>query len=243
MNSDPSDDDLVDALRDDLPSNEHEARMRARLAAIGVFGAGSVASTAASAGALAQVAALSASTKLSVVALVTLGVGATALTLQSAPAPRSAASAPVGVLSAPALARRAPIAPKAPRAVPAANSAVPAPVLAETPRAPAVVVQRAPAAVDNPPVLSAPPRSAAPSEVAFAADEPVTAAPASPTPTPAPVPSTLREETALIDAALLAMRAGERERARALLDQHQQRFPNGLLQRERERARARLDQH
>jgi hypothetical protein len=47
---------------------------------------------------------------------------------------------------------------------------------------------------------------------------------------------TLRAETALIERALAAIRAGDATRARALLAEHGERFPNGLLVRERERA-------
>jgi hypothetical protein len=47
---------------------------------------------------------------------------------------------------------------------------------------------------------------------------------------------TLRAETALIERALAAIRAGDATRARALLAEHAERFPKGLLLRERERA-------
>lgn len=55
-----------------------------------------------------------------------------------------------------------------------------------------------------------------------------------------PAPDTLREETELVDAALYAVRLGEQERARALLEEHARRFPNGALARERLRALERL---
>jgi TolA-binding protein len=54
--------------------------------------------------------------------------------------------------------------------------------------------------------------------------------------------TTLREETRLIDGALAALRAGDRTRAAALLGEHAQRFPNGLLRRERARALHKLDE-
>lgn len=55
-------------------------------------------------------------------------------------------------------------------------------------------------------------------------------------------PTTLREETALIDGALAALRAGDRARAATLLGEHQRRFPHGLLARERERALHTIDE-
>jgi hypothetical protein len=70
-------------------------------------------------------------------------------------------------------------------------------------------------------------------------------APASPAVTPRPTPaaaalSTLGEETALMDAALAALRAEDLTTAARYLRAHEQRFPNGLLRRERERARRTL---
>jgi hypothetical protein len=68
-----------------------------------------------------------------------------------------------------------------------------------------------------------------------------TSQPATPGPTPATAAlSTLGEETALMDAALSALRAGELASAARYLQAHEQRFPNGLLRRERERARRTL---
>jgi hypothetical protein len=55
-------------------------------------------------------------------------------------------------------------------------------------------------------------------------------------------PTTLREETALIDGALAALRSGDRARAATLLGEHQRRFPQGLLARERERALRTMDE-
>ena len=52
--------------------------------------------------------------------------------------------------------------------------------------------------------------------------------------------STLREETELVDWALSALRSGDTAGARALLQEHAQRFPNGVLVRERERALERV---
>jgi len=52
--------------------------------------------------------------------------------------------------------------------------------------------------------------------------------------------STLREETELVDWALSALRSGDTAGARALLQEHAQRFPSGVLVRERERALERV---
>ena len=70
-------------------------------------------------------------------------------------------------------------------------------------------------------------------------------APASQAATPGPPPaaaalSTLGEETALMDAALSALRAQDLATAARYVRAHEQRFPNGLLRRERERARRTL---
>jgi hypothetical protein len=54
--------------------------------------------------------------------------------------------------------------------------------------------------------------------------------------------TTLREETALIDRALSALRTGDGAGAAGLLAEHRRRFPNGLLSRERERAQRKLDE-
>ena len=59
----------------------------------------------------------------------------------------------------------------------------------------------------------------------------------SPSPAPASSLSTLGEETALMDAALAALRAGDLPTAARYVHAHELRFPNGLLKRERERAR------
>ena len=52
--------------------------------------------------------------------------------------------------------------------------------------------------------------------------------------------TTLRDERSLVDAALIALQAGDYARASSLLDAHAAKFPNGLLRLERERARAKL---
>jgi hypothetical protein len=62
----------------------------------------------------------------------------------------------------------------------------------------------------------------------------------SPNPTASSAASPLREETALMELALAALRRGDRAAARAFLAQHGARFPNGALALERERTLARL---
>jgi hypothetical protein len=54
--------------------------------------------------------------------------------------------------------------------------------------------------------------------------------------------STLGEETRLLEQAMLALGAGDRSLARRSLEEHERRFPDGLLVRERERALDRLRQ-
>jgi hypothetical protein len=56
------------------------------------------------------------------------------------------------------------------------------------------------------------------------------------------VGSTLAEETRLLDGAFAALAAGKLERARALVSEHETRFPAGLLLKERERAKTRLSE-
>lgn len=82
---------------------------------------------------------------------------------------------------------------------------------------------------------SAPTSTARSAAVWPAAEPDATNAPASP-----PNASTLRAETELLDRVFAELRAGHQARAAALITEHEQRFPNGLLRQERERARARL---
>jgi hypothetical protein len=62
-----------------------------------------------------------------------------------------------------------------------------------------------------------------------------------PVPVPAPPPpDPFAEEVALIKAALAAQQAGRPDEARAKLDEHARRFPEGQLVSERKRIEARL---
>lgn len=258
MKSDPEMTDLVEALRADLPSAEDSARVKARLAALGVLGASATAGTTAAAGTaagtalaaqaavasvgvVARVGALSWSAKLGIAAAVTAGVGG-----GSVAALRTQSKAEVAVIT------------PAPVTRPAASAAIAA--RAPMPPRAAVVESEAPAAQEAVTAVAAAPRikPAAPSNARLANAEPVRATEtvtAMNTPPDAPstqgfpseavaVPpttTTLREETGLVDAALLAIKAGDRERARALLAEHANKFPNGLLRLERERARSKLE--
>ena len=133
------------------------------------------------------------------------------------------------------------VAPQQPAAPIAEQPALPSPALAEDqalPRAPEQPQPRAKAAV--PSVVEAPagaePGPAHPSQADFAAPQPDA-------PARAPqVGSTLAEETRLLDAAFAALAAGKLERARALVGEHETRFPAGLLLKERERAKTRMSE-
>jgi hypothetical protein len=92
-------------------------------------------------------------------------------------------------------------------------------------------------------VVAAPSAPAIESKPAVAA-EPLPAVAAAPVadapPSPAP-PSTLGEETEIMERALTALAAGDHDHARYWLMEHARRFPDGLLQHERVRIRERLE--
>jgi hypothetical protein len=91
-------------------------------------------------------------------------------------------------------------------------------------QAPRVRVESAESALPEPRRAHARPRRASPA---------VVIAPSSPL-------DTLEAENALLGAAVSALHQGRVREANALLDQHEQRFPDGSLRDERERARRRL---
>ena len=221
---------LEEALRGDLPTPDAEARVRRRLLAAGVAVGNGVATTTAagaSAGAGAGAASVAVKTaglswglKVGLAALV--GIPTVGLWLDGrAPQP---ARAPVTTPARPLEAKPQPAA------------------AAATPPAPREATYVAtPAAVERPPArlakaasthVAATASSAHPSQADFAASEQQPRAPQ--------VQSTLGEETRLLDAAFAALTAGDRARAASLLQQHERRFPSGLLQKERERAKTRL---
>jgi hypothetical protein len=230
--------ELEAALRDDLPNERDEARLRARLTGLGL-GVG-VTLTSATAAALAGsnsaapaglwgfLSSLPLGAKVGIATVVTASAVAGPVYYTKSQAPvaavpaKQAAAQPVAPVAR-ATAQRAAnpaLEASAPDSIPAPPSVsppAPSPELeAQRPRA--VTTERA-ALRANPPQL----RDTAPLPPAAAA--------------------TLGEETRLIDAALSALRRGDRATATEFIRQHEQRFPDGLLRRERERARAALIEH
>lgn len=214
--------ELEAALRGDLPSERDAARVRARLAGLGL-GIG-VTLTSATAAALAG----SKSTAPAGIwgFLGSLPVGAkvgiaTVVTASAVAGPvyYSKSHAPLASVPAPQSSTRA-----ATRVTAPLNEAALAPI----PAPPAV----------EPPALQKEPPPPAPAPERAVRSANTSAAPSPPAPA-----ATLGEETRLIDAALSALRRGDRAAAGELIRQHEQRFPDGLLRRERERARAALIEH
>jgi hypothetical protein len=225
---------LEEALRGDLPTPDVEARVRRRLLAAGVaVGNGVAAGTAGAsvagsgaAGVAVKAAGLSWGLKLGLVALV--GIPTVGLWLDGRASRSTAAPASVVPRAQPAEAKRLPAADPTPappsQVPPEAAPLVDAPRL--QPRAAKAVAADASTRAD------ARPSSAHPSQADFAASEQLARAPQ--------VSSTLSEETRLLDAAFAALAAGNRAQAASLLQEHERRFPGGLLQKERERAKTRL---
>jgi hypothetical protein len=221
---------LEEALRGDLPTPDAEARVRRRLLAAGVAIGNGVATTTAagaSAGAASvavKTAGLSWGLKVGLAALV--GIPTVGLWLDGrAPQP---ARSPVSTHARPLEAKPQPA---------SAAATPPAPRQTTDPVAPAAAERAHPRAVKTlandatTPVAATPP-PAPPSQAEFAASEQQARTPQ--------VQSTLAEETRLLDAAFAALTAGDRARAASLLQQHEGRFPSGLLQKERERAKTKL---
>jgi hypothetical protein len=236
MSIDPEDSLLEQALRRDLPSPDTEARVRRRLLAAGLAlgngvatttaAAGSAASGTATTGLIAKVVGLSWGVKLgfaAVVAIPTLGLWLDARTEHRpklrptlvAPA-RPAVALPEQAQTLPNPARAVELA--APQPERGARKTVGPAATAEAPLPP------------NSDVAS----PVQPSQGDFGAPEPAATAPQ--------VPSTLAEETRLLDGAFAALAAGDRSRAAQLIQAHQARYPRGLLQKERERAELRLSE-
>jgi hypothetical protein len=227
---------LEEALRGDLPTPAVEARLRRRLLAAGVaVGQGvatttAVASGAGAAGAAVKAAGLSWGLKLGLAAFV--AIPTVGLLLEGRHDNAQDAAVQVAAPQA---------APQEPAAPAAQAPAPPSPALAEDQALPPAPEQpqprpkaAAPALVATPAEL--PPGPAHPSQADFAATQPDA-------PARAPqVGSTLAEETRLLDGAFAALAAGKLERARALVSEHETRFPAGLLLKERERAKTRLSE-
>ncbi|HEX2870933.1 MAG TPA: hypothetical protein VHP33_06750 [Polyangiaceae bacterium] len=227
---------LEEALRGDLPTPDVEARVRRRLLAAGVaVGQGvatttAVASGAGAAGAAVKAASLSWGLKLGLAAFVAIPTVGILLEGRHDDAKDAAVK-----VAAPQAAQQRPAPPVAQEPAP------PSPALAEGQASTPPAEQRqlrpkaaTPAVVTTP--AEAQPSPAHPSQADFAAT-----APDAPTRAPL-VGSTLAEETRLLDGAFAALATGKLERARALVSEHETRFPTGLLLKERERAKARISE-
>jgi DNA polymerase-3 subunit gamma/tau len=234
--------ELEAALREDLPNERDEARLRARLTGLGL-GVG-VTLTSATAAALAGSKSTASAGLWGFLGSLPLGakVGiATVVTASAVAGPvyYTKSQAPVAAVPAKQAALR-PVAPVAPVARATVQRA-----------ANPVLEASAPDSVPAPPGVSPPapspelveaqlPRAATTERAALRANPPPLRDTAPPPPAAA---ATLGEETRLIDAALSALRRGDRATATEFIRQHEQRFPDGLLRRERERARAALNEH
>lgn len=225
MSIDPDDSVLEEALRSDLPSTDAQERMRRRLLAAGLaVGNGMAVTTSAAAGTTtATTAGLAAKLlgsswgiKLGLAAAITIpSVG---LILDAQSEPRAAVSAPSALPPAPVVELIEPVQPVA-----AVEGEAQSPVEPSRPAKPVTAPVAAPAPVVD---------LAQPSQATFTA-------PTEEAPKPG---STLAEETRLLDGAFAALSAGDRQRASALVAEHQAKFPNGLLQKERQRAKAKLSE-
>jgi hypothetical protein len=258
----PSDDPLIEALRSDLPSPEREAKLRRQLLAAGLAVAPGVVATtagAATAGAgtsgasmvLAKLGALSWGAKLGLAAAVALPVASLPTLLGDQPKAPNVATPVALKPAATAEQREAPNAPNVPAHDTVASAPPQAPPLApaqpddravmdvragERHSAPSALAQAGTTATP----IAAPAAMAqtVPSRAAFASE--ASALEPAPAPVSTTAASTLPEETRLLDRAFRELQSGAYVHAAALLDEHAQRFPNGLLRLERERARTKL---
>jgi hypothetical protein len=238
MSIDPEDSVLEDALRRDLPSADAEARLRRRLLAAGVVVSNGIATTTAAAsgaaatsasatGVLAKALGMSWGIKLGLTAAVAIPTLGLWLDDRGA-APQDPAPPPAVVLATATEPKLTPALP-AP-ALPAEPGAAAEPAVAVAPER--ALERRARPVVEAPEAVALPLR---PSQSDFGA---VPAAPAS-----SPhAPSTLGDETRLLDGAFAELSAGSLGRAAALIAEHEARYPRGLLAKERERAKIRLSE-
>jgi hypothetical protein len=219
--------ELEAALRGDLPSERDAARIRARLAGLGL-GIGVTLTTAAAlagskstpAGLWGFLGSLPVGAKVGIATVVTA----------------SAVAGPVYYSQSHAPLEGAPATEASTRAAPRVTAPLNQAALAPNPALPAVELP----AVEPVTIATELPPAPAPERSARSANTPP---PREAPPSPPPVAATLGEETRLIDAALSALRRGDRATAGEFIRQHEQRFPDGLLRRERERARAALIEH
>jgi hypothetical protein len=231
------------ALKSDLPSADEQARLRKRLLAAGLsVGSGLAATSTASAqvgwGAtvVAKVLALpwpmtlvlGAAVATPIVALpVWLSPGKASHAASNAAPVRSARSAMPLAVSPPSV--TGPELNPEPASAPNTESGI----QGDAPRP----VQRAASSALRAPEPSSVAASAAPAVAAFATPNGAASVDS------ARGASTLAAETQLLDRAFAELAAGHRSSAATLIQEHQRRFPNGLLSQERERARARLEQN
>jgi hypothetical protein len=233
--------ELEAALRDDLPNERDEARLRARLTGLGL-GVG-VTLTSATAAALAGSNSAAPAGLWGFLSSLPLGakVGiATVVTASAVAGPvyYTKSQAPVAAVPAKQAAAQ-PVAPVAPVARATAQRAANPALEASAPDSiPAPPGDSPPAA--SPELEAQRPRAVTTERAALRANPPQLRDTA---PLPPAAAATLGEETRLIDAALSALRRGDRATATEFIRQHEQRFPDGLLRRERERARAALIEH
>jgi len=254
MNLNDDDDSVFEqALRADLPSMSEQNRLRQRILAAGIaagtaLGSANVAAAQASFGAsaLSKLSALSWPAKLGLTAALAAPVTVIALPLTYAPVPGAALVSQVRSSAA------------AVRAHSVAKSTIAPAQLRPLEAAPLEPPASAPAADPEPANVAVRPVALLPSAATTTIDSaqtrssgravPATAAVDSTPQTatseaePARNSSTLAAETQLLDGAFAALAARDRNTAAALIAEHAQRFPNGLLRQERERARARLAQ-
>jgi hypothetical protein len=269
MNSDPDAADpsnsgemdaLVAALRRDLPSERDSVRLRARLSALGLAASEAfVSSTAAASTSLAQGgAALGSAGEVAVqVGGVSWALKASAVAVVSATAivgpawyvhDRASSVAPAASAATVAAKARGDAAAARPRRASDARAEAPATpsdgeaatgTTRERAAAPlgAAIAQTSPTRGATSATGEARVQTGTSSTAAFAENSQATDATLGARAVEA---TTLREETALIDRALSALRASDTQRATALLAEHERRFPNGLLAQERERAQRKL---
>ena len=264
MSSDAEIERLIEALQQDGPSDRDAARLRARLAGVGIATGVAVHGTASASVPVAKAAAsagLGLSTRWAALSLlpkmgIVATVAATAIGGPLVAVELREPARPVPVRRNDHTREEAAGAKSAPRAdiaggsVPSASD-TPAPrqdsvramnagvrVAALSARA-VVFGERPPPAPAVTPTRAPVAAPAATTELATAGEESTARFAAEPS-APPPRASSLSEETALIDAAFAALRVQDESTAAALIAEHARRFPQGLLWRERERARRKL---
>jgi len=230
MPNQPEFDPFTEALRQDLPSADDGARVRARLVSAGLIaGAGVVAPGAAlatSGGLLAKLGALPMAAKLGASAVV-VGVVAVPVLSRGSRDEDSARARTSNAQVAPAARSKAAPAPAPARPEPPPAAALPGPAEVPAFEPEPATMRSAPEPVRAPALLPAETR--APSPGPAVGSFPIVAE--------APVDEgTLRAETALMERALAALQRGDVATARRELAAHAAQYPNGHLKRERERA-------